>query len=166
MACPKGQLPPSTLCYRHRVIPPPFAIHPCDQVTVYSGGNSLRKESDTGLRSRKRGSLIGGPGGGGSAAEEPPFRRVATPIEGSDSAAPWAVAYQAPLSSGWSRLPFPSPGELPDPGWKWGLPHCRRRLTAEPPGGMRAEQEVAAVCWPLLGLMRKEQKVQTDASHK
>lgn len=31
---------------------------------------------------------------------------------------------------------------------------------------MRAEQEVAAVCWPLLGLMRKEQKVQTDASHK
>jgi len=34
----------------------------------------------------------------------------------------WTVACQAPLSMGfsrqeyWSRLPFPSPGELPDPG--------------------------------------------------
>ena len=37
-------------------------------------------------------------------------------------ATPWAVAYQAPPSMGfsrqeyWSGLPFPSPGELPDPG--------------------------------------------------
>ena len=35
---------------------------------------------------------------------------------------PWAVAHQAPLAMGfsnqkyWSRLPFPSPGDLPDPG--------------------------------------------------
>ena len=35
---------------------------------------------------------------------------------------PWTVACQAPLSVGfprqeyWSRLPFPSPGDLPDPG--------------------------------------------------
>ena len=35
---------------------------------------------------------------------------------------PWAVAYQAFLSMGfsrqeyWSGLPFPSPGDLPDPG--------------------------------------------------
>ena len=34
----------------------------------------------------------------------------------------WAVAHQAPLSMGfsrqeyWSGLPFPSPGDLPDPG--------------------------------------------------
>ena len=34
---------------------------------------------------------------------------------------PWTVAYQAPLSMGfsrqeyWSGLPFPSPGDLPDP---------------------------------------------------
>ena len=40
----------------------------------------------------------------------------------SDSATPWTVAYQAPLSVGfsrqeyWSRLPFPSPEDLPDPG--------------------------------------------------
>ena len=37
---------------------------------------------------------------------------------------PWTVAYQAPLSIGfprqeyWSGLPFPSPGDLPDPGIK------------------------------------------------
>ena len=37
-------------------------------------------------------------------------------------ATPWTVACQAPLSMGfsrheyWSRLPFPSPGDLPDPG--------------------------------------------------
>ena len=35
---------------------------------------------------------------------------------------PWTVAYQAPLSMGfskqeyWSGLPFPSPEDLPDPG--------------------------------------------------
>ena len=35
---------------------------------------------------------------------------------------PWTVAYQAPLSMGlsrqqyWSGLPFPSPGDLPNPG--------------------------------------------------
>ena len=35
---------------------------------------------------------------------------------------PWTVAYQAPLSMGfsrqecWSELPFPSPGDLPNPG--------------------------------------------------
>ena len=37
---------------------------------------------------------------------------------------PWTVALQAPLSMGfsrqeyWSGLPFPSPGELPNPGIK------------------------------------------------
>ena len=36
----------------------------------------------------------------------------------------WTVAYQAPPSMGfsrqeyWSGLPFPSPGDLPDPGIK------------------------------------------------
>ena len=43
-------------------------------------------------------------------------------------ATPWTVARQAPLSMGFSRqdyssgLPFPSPGELPDPGIKPGSP--------------------------------------------
>ena len=37
---------------------------------------------------------------------------------------PWTAARQAPLSMGfsrqeyWSGLPFPSPGDLPDPGIK------------------------------------------------
>ena len=41
---------------------------------------------------------------------------------------PWTVAYQAPLPMGfsrqeyWSRLPFPSPGDLPDPGIELGSP--------------------------------------------
>ena len=40
----------------------------------------------------------------------------------SDSATPWTVAHQAPLSMGfswqeyWSGLPFPPPGDLPGPG--------------------------------------------------
>ena len=45
-------------------------------------------------------------------------------------ATPWTVAYQAPLSMEfsrqeyWSGLPFPSLGDLSDPG----LPHCRQKL--------------------------------------
>ena len=41
---------------------------------------------------------------------------------------PWTVAYQAPPSMGFSRqeycsgLPFPSPGDLPDPGIEPGSP--------------------------------------------
>ena len=41
---------------------------------------------------------------------------------------PWTVACQAPLSTEfsrqeyWSGLPFPSPGDLPDPGIKPGSP--------------------------------------------
>ena len=40
------------------------------------------------------------------------------------SSSPWAVAHRAPLSMGfsrqeqWSGLPFPTPGDLPDPGIK------------------------------------------------
>ena len=47
-------------------------------------------------------------------------------------ATPWTVACQAPLSMRfsrqeyWSGLPFPSPGDLPDPGIKPG--HCRQIL--------------------------------------
>ena len=43
-------------------------------------------------------------------------------------ATPWTLAYQAPLSMGfsrqeyWSGLPFPSPGDLPDPESEPGSP--------------------------------------------
>ena len=46
----------------------------------------------------------------------------------SNSATPWTVAHQAPLSMGfsmqeyWSRLPFPSPGDLLDPRIEPGSP--------------------------------------------
>ena len=54
-------------------------------------------------------------------------------------AAPWTVAYQAPPSMGfsrqeyWSGLPFPSPGDLPDPGIEPGSPALQAdALTSEP----------------------------------
>ena len=54
---------------------------------------------------------------------------------------PWTVAHQAPLSMGfsrqeyWSGLPFPSPGDLPDPGIKPRSPALQEdALTSEPPG--------------------------------
>ena len=49
-------------------------------------------------------------------------------------ATPWTVAHQAPLSMGfsrqeyWSGLPFPSPGDLPNPGIEPGSLHCRQML--------------------------------------
>ena len=53
---------------------------------------------------------------------------------------PWTVAYQAPLSMGfsrqeyWSGLPFPSPGDLPNPGIEPGSPAFQAdALTSQPP---------------------------------
>ena len=49
-------------------------------------------------------------------------------------ATPWTVAYQAPSSMGfsrqeyWSGLPFPSPGDLPNPGIEPGSPALRQML--------------------------------------
>ena len=56
----------------------------------------------------------GGGGGGGLVAKSCPTLGT-----------PWTVACQAPLSMGfsrqenWSRLPFPSPRDLLDPGISW-----------------------------------------------
>ena len=56
-------------------------------------------------------------------------------------ATPWTVAYQASPSMGfsrqeyWSGLPFPLPGDLPDPGIEPGSPALEAdALTSEPPG--------------------------------
>ena len=55
-------------------------------------------------------------------------------------ATPWTVAHQAPPSMEfsrqeyWSGLPFPSPGDLPDPGIEPGSPTLRAdALPSEPP---------------------------------
>ena len=54
---------------------------------------------------------------------------------------PWIVALQAPLSmefsrqEGWSGLPFPSRGDLPDPGIDPRAPALQAdSLPSEPPG--------------------------------
>ena len=53
----------------------------------------------------------------------------------------WTVAHQAPLSMGfsrqeyWSRLPFPIPGDLPDPGIEPASPTLQAdSLLSEPQG--------------------------------
>ena len=59
----------------------------------------------------------------------------------SDSVTPWTVAQQGPLSMGFSRqeycsgLPFPSPGDLPNPGIEPRSPTLQAdTLPSEPPG--------------------------------
>jgi len=54
--------------------------------------------------------------------------------------APWTLAYQAPLSiefsrqEHWSGLPFPSPGDLPNPGIEPGSPTLLAdTVPSEPP---------------------------------
>ena len=56
-------------------------------------------------------------------------------------ATPWTVARQAPLSMGfsrqeyWSGLPFPSSGDLSNPGIEPGSPALQAdALSSEPPG--------------------------------
>ena len=59
-------------------------------------------------------------------------------------ATPWTVVPQAPLSmemskqENWSRMPFPSPGDLPDPGIEPVSPEslalAGQFFTTEPPG--------------------------------
>ena len=64
-----------------------------------------------------------------------------SPLVMSDSAILWTVAHQAPLSMGfprqeyWSGLPFPFPGDLPNPGIELGSPVLQAdSLPSEPPG--------------------------------
>ena len=55
--------------------------------------------------------------------------------------ASWTLAHQAPLSMElsrqeyWSGLPFPTPGDLPDPGMELASPALESRFfTTRPPG--------------------------------
>ena len=63
-------------------------------------------------------------------------------------AIPWTVALQAPPSMGfsrqeyWSALPFPSPGDLPNPGIESGSPALQAdALPSEPPGKTHNQAE-------------------------
>ena len=69
-------------------------------------------------------------GGGGLVANSCPTLAI-----------PWTLAHQAPRSMGfsrqeyWSGLPFPSPGDLPDPGVEALSPELQADcLPSEPPG--------------------------------
>ena len=80
-------------------------------------------------RSGIAGSYGGGSGGGLVAKLCPALAMLGT------------VAHQAPLPRGFSRqgycsgLPFPSPGDLPDPGIEAGSPALQAdSLPSEPPG--------------------------------
>ena len=62
---------------------------------------------------------------------------------------PLIVAYQAPLSMGfsrqeyWSGLPFPSPGDPPNPGIESGSPALQAdTLPSEPPGKSKKEPAI------------------------
>ena len=70
-------------------------------------------------------------------------------------ATPWTVAHLAPLSMGfsrqeyWSGLPFPSPGDLPNPGIKPGSPALQAdALSSEPPRplNMRSAKAMRRKC--------------------
>ena len=70
----------------------------------------------------------------------------------SDPATPWTVAHQARLSMGfsrqecWSGLPFPSPGDLPDPGIEPRSPALQAHtLTSEPPGKRRKKDLISLI---------------------
>ena len=70
-------------------------------------------------------------------------------------ATPGTVARQAPLSMDfswqeyWSGLPFPSPGDLPNPGIEPGSPGLQAdSLPSEPPEKPKYTQECAGVGAP------------------
>ena len=76
----------------------------------------------------------------------------------------WTVTHQAPLSMGfsrqvyWSGLPFPSPGDLPDPGIEPESPYLAGRFsTTEPPGkpyiGYGRSLNVITILWRILKLV-------------
>ena len=67
----------------------------------------------------------------------------------------WIVARQGPPSMGfsrqeyWSGQPFPSPGDLPDPGIELWSPAVQAdALTSEPPGTQRPPQNCVPVHSP------------------
>ena len=71
---------------------------------------------------------------------------------------PWTVAYQAPQSTEfskqeyWSGLPFPSPGDLPNPGIEPGSPTLQAdSLSSEPAVNGGDHVKLEGIC-PVFGV--------------
>ena len=74
-------------------------------------------------------------------------------------ATPWAIAYQATLSMGfsrqgyWSGLPFPSPEDLPNPGMEPGSPTLQAEaFPSEPPAITKWSHNLRQDIFHFLGL--------------
>ena len=95
-------------------------------------------------------------------------------------ATPWTVAHQTPLSMElsrqeyWSGLPFPPPGDLPDPGTQSASPTLVGRFfTSEPPGkpsitlatSYKWDRAVHALLWLVSSKWIKDLKVRPEAIH-
>ena len=90
-------------------------------------------------------------------------------------ATPWTVAHQAPPSMGfsmqeyWSGLPFPSPGDLPDPGIEPRSPAFQAdALTSEPPGkhwNSRRGGDCTTVGWGSLAVSCSLLRAPADSEH-
>ena len=79
---------------------------------------------------------------------------VASCSVGPTPVTPWTVAHQAPLSIGfsrqeyWSGLPFPSLGDLLDPGIKPGSPALQvDSLPTELLGKANVWERAKKLCW-------------------
>ena len=80
----------------------------------------------------------------------------------SNSVTPWTAAHQAPLSTEvprqeyWSALPFPTPGDLPDPGSQHRSPTLAGIFfTTEPPGALLLLFILLAIFFLFTGLLKK-----------
>ena len=93
----------------------------------------------------------------------------------SDSAAPWTVARQAPLSMGFSGQeyrsgePFPSPGDLPDPEFEYVSPACSAlqadSLPSEPLGKTTSHPVGDAYPYAFLGRESSFPYLKEEGSH-
>ena len=77
-------------------------------------------------------------------------------------ATPWTVAHQAPQPMGfsrqesWSGLPFPPPGDLPNPGIEPRSPALQAdALTSNPPGKLGKGQMGGLFSFILIALRRR-----------
>ena len=87
---------------------------------------------------------------------------------------PWTVAYQGPLSMGfsrqeyWSGLPFPSPGDLPNPGIKPGSPELQADALSFEPPEKKAKSTANQLCHAIISKMhpqlRRGENVKNKAS--